>query len=93
MTSKLQRKLQVAQNACIRFIFDLRKYDHVSELFVSLHMISLVKRRLLHSLLLLYKILNGSHASSLKSNFNHLKRNRAYESAFSLCTTSQYDLF
>lgn len=84
MTFKLQRKLQVAQNACVRFIFDLRKYDHVSEFFDRIRLLTLDKRRLLHSLLLLYKVLTGSHATRLISNFNPLKLNRARESAL-LC--------
>ena len=84
MAFKLQRKLQVTQNACVRFIFDLRKYDHVSDFFDKLQMLTLDKRRLFHSLLLLYKILNGTHVTRLISNFNPLKLNRARDSAL-LC--------
>ena len=49
LDQKLQYKLQKIQNSCVRFIFNIRKYDHISEYYIKLNWLeTLHKRRLFH---------------------------------------------
>jgi hypothetical protein len=58
----LVSKLQKVQNACIRYITGLKKYDHLSQTFNFMKELKLEYRRDMHSLTLLYKSIhcNGS---------------------------------
>ena len=49
-------KIQKLQNACTRFIFGLRKFDHISAHFRQLNVLNMENRRLLHSATLMHKI-------------------------------------
>lgn len=49
-------KIQKFQNACTRFIFNLRKFDHISQDFKSLKMLNMINTRNLQSLTLMHKI-------------------------------------
>lgn len=51
-------RIQKVQNACARFIFGLRKYDHISHTFLELNWLKMDSRRLLHFCTFIYKILN-----------------------------------
>ena len=44
------------QNTCFRFIFGLKKYDHVSSCLVKLDTLNMHERRLLHGLSLMHRI-------------------------------------
>ena len=56
--SKLENlRLQRIQNSCIRLIFGLRKYDHISAKFKVLKWLNIKQRRDLHICCLLHKIL------------------------------------
>jgi len=77
INSKHQRKIQVAQNACIRFIYDLEKYDHISNFYAQSKILTINKRRALHCLLLLYKILNSNYHTALLKRFQIMKLHRA----------------
>jgi Reverse transcriptase (RNA-dependent DNA polymerase) len=55
MSINLQNKLQKMLNLCIRFIFNLRKYDHISLYQKKLKWLDLADRRLLHLGCLIYK--------------------------------------
>lgn len=68
----LAKKLQRAQNACVRYICNLRLSDHVSPSFSQLSWLRLEQRRSHHSLCLLYRILSQGTPSYLASNFQHL---------------------
>jgi len=57
VTSKI--KLQRLQNACIRFIFDLKKSDHVTQFYEHLGWMKLDGRRQLGQGLLLYRIIKN----------------------------------
>ena len=59
MTNHLKEKIQKVQNRCIRFIFGLRKYDHVSHTRNSNRILSMENRRLLHSLTMMFRIKNN----------------------------------
>ena len=52
----LKTKIQKVQNTCFRFIFGLRKYDHVSSCLVKLKTLNMYERRLLHGLSLMNRI-------------------------------------
>ncbi|CAG4951495.1 unnamed protein product [Colias eurytheme] len=66
-------KLERLQNFCIRFIYGLRKFDHVSEFRKKLKWLPIRLRRNAHTLHLLYSILfHPSTPSYLKSNFHYL---------------------
>ena len=56
ITEFLKSKIQKVQNTCFRFIFGLKKYDHVSSCLVKLDTLNMHERRLLHGLSLMHKI-------------------------------------
>lgn len=58
-TEEQLNKLERLQNLCIRFVFGLRKYDHVSVFRTQLKWLKIRKRRDLHTLCLLYKTLGN----------------------------------
>lgn len=73
LTEEQLNKLERLQNFCIRFIFGLRKYDHVSEFRARLKWLPIRLRRNAHILFLLYGILfNQSTPSYLKNRFEFL---------------------
>ena len=67
ITAKLSNKIQLVQNSCMRFIFGLRKYDHISHCFDKNKTLNMENRRLLHSLTLMHKISLG-HAPKYLNN-------------------------
>lgn len=70
LTEEMLNKLERLQNLCIRFIFGLRKYDHVSSFRIRLKWLPIRHRRNYHILSLLYSILfNPSTPSYLKERF------------------------
>ena len=54
----LKYKIQKVQNTCLRFIFELRKYDHVSSCLKDLNTLNMEDRRICHGLTLMKKIKN-----------------------------------
>jgi hypothetical protein len=52
------RKLQVLQNSCVRFVCNLRKYDHISSSIKKLKIPQLHEVRKFHMLCLLFKCLH-----------------------------------
>ena len=83
MTKLLQDKIQKVQNRCIRFIYGLRKYDHISHFRKSSKILSMQNRRQLHSLTMMFRIKNGLAPSYLCERItrhsdvhNHNTRNR-----------------
>lgn len=70
---ELLDKLERLQNLCIRFIFGLRKYDHVSKFRAQLKWLPIRRRRDCHILFLLYSILHNSNAPTyLLERFEYL---------------------
>lgn len=72
------QSLQVAQNACIRYVLNLRKYDHVSQCYKDLDWMNLKQRRQLHNLLLFYKIINTQRPSYIVQSFQFLADSNNY---------------
>ncbi|CAH2269221.1 jg1741 [Pararge aegeria aegeria] len=71
LTEDQLKKLERLQNLAIRFIFGLRKYDHVSEFRQKLKWLPIRRRRDLHVLSLLYCLLfNPKTPPYLKEKFN-----------------------
>uniref|UniRef100_A0A1B6LTE5 Reverse transcriptase domain-containing protein n=2 Tax=Graphocephala atropunctata TaxID=36148 RepID=A0A1B6LTE5_9HEMI len=58
MTCELSDRLQCAQNYCIRFVFNLRRDDHVTPYFEQLSLLKLKYLREYHILVLLHSILS-----------------------------------
>ena len=56
MPDYLKQKIQKVQNSCFRFIFGLRKYDHVSHCLKKLDTLNMHERRLLHGLTIMHKV-------------------------------------
>ena len=58
LNKSLVEKIQKVQNSCVRFIYNLRKYDrdHISPLLVKLGWLNMSNRRLLHSYSIMFKI-------------------------------------
>ena len=65
LTKQLQDKIQKVQNRCIRFIYGLRKYDHITNFRTSKKILSMQSRRLLHSLTMMFRIKNDLAPSYL----------------------------
>lgn len=80
-------KLDRLLNTCIRFIFGLRKYDHISQYRAKLKWLRIRERRNSRILCLLYSVLNDPNSPSyLKSSFNYVAdtHDRNLRSTYSL---------
>ncbi len=55
----LSNKIQKVQNSCIRFIYSLKRYDHVSHFLKPLGWLNMSSRQRLHCLCLIFKIVSG----------------------------------
>ena len=71
-------KIQKVQNACTRFIFGLRKFDHISQQFKELKVLNMENRRTLQSAVLMHKIINKKAPTYLSSKiiFRHMLHGR-----------------
>ena len=58
LTKVLFDKIQKVQNACVRFIYNLRKYDrdHIKPYILELGWLNMYNRRMLHSYTMMYKV-------------------------------------
>ena len=57
LTQERITKLQGLQNACTRFIFGLRKYDHISQKFRELRTLNVENRRIQQSIVMMHKVM------------------------------------
>lgn len=51
------RRIQVVQNSCIRFIYGIRKFNHVTHKLKDLNWLSMVNRRRYHSICFFHKLI------------------------------------
>ena len=58
ITEILKHKIQKVQNTCVRFIYELRKFDHISSSLNKLDTLNMEDRRIFHGLSLMRKIKN-----------------------------------
>ena len=65
-------RLQRIQNASVRFIFNLKNYDHLTSFFNRLQWLKVSQRQEWHSLALLFKILRTRQPSYLFQRFKFL---------------------
>ena len=72
LTEDLAKRLQRIQNACVRFVFNAKYFDHLSHLYRKLGWFDLRMRRRLHALNLLYKLIKIKKPSYLSSRFKFL---------------------
>jgi hypothetical protein len=56
ITKELQGKVQKVQNACLRFIFGVRKYDHITPYLIKAGSLNMVNRTKYHALVQMHKI-------------------------------------
>ena len=71
ITQKLSTKIQKLQNACTRFIFGLRKFDHISGHFRQLKVLNMANRKTLHSATFMHKIVNKKAPTYLCSKIRY----------------------
>ena len=72
MTVELSERLQRAQNYCVRFIFNLRRDDHVTPYFSQLSVLKLNRLREYHILCILFSILESHIPTYLSERFTFL---------------------
>ena len=86
LAENLSDKLQRVHNMCIRYVFNILRYEHISSSFEDLSWLRLNDRRTLHSLILLFQILRTSSPNYLASRLHFLSSNH------DLSTRSQNNL-
>ena len=59
ITVELKNKLAKFQNWCIKFVFGLKKYDHVSQYYIKHKILNMNQRINLHSLTQVHKLKKG----------------------------------
>ena len=59
ISARLANKIQRVQNSCMRFVFGLRKYDHISQCFETNKTLNMENRRKVQSLTMMHKISLG----------------------------------
>ena len=59
ISARLANKIQRVQNSCMRFVFGLRKYDHISHCFEINKTLNMENRRKVQSLTMMHKISLG----------------------------------
>ena len=72
LNMRLTDRLQRVHNACVRFICNVRRSDRITPSLNMLSWVRLKERRTIHSLTLLFNILQTSNPSYLASRFQHL---------------------
>ena len=78
ITQELVNKIQKFQNNCVRFIFGLKKYDHINKYFKSLNTLNMENRRILHSLTIMNKIINKRAPLYLSNKIKYNSNIHAY---------------
>ena len=83
LTKAQMDKIQKFQNMCVRFILNLKKFDHISEGYKSLGLLKMYQLREIQALCLMHKIINSRAPKYLVEkinlqgdHLNHLTRNR-----------------
>ena len=80
-------KIQKFQNTCVRFILNLKKFDHISPGFLSLKILNMAKTRKFNALTLMHKIVTDKAPQYLKEKIlrqggHHSHRTRARNNIF-----------
>lgn len=67
LTLTYKKRIQKVQNFCVRYIYGLRKFDHVSQKINELKWLNMENRRFLHINTFVHKLLNSNIYCSLNS--------------------------
>lgn len=73
---EFKQSLQRAQNSCVRYVCNLRKFDHVSAHYLQLDWMRLNNRQTLHMLLLLFNILRYQGPQYFQDTWTYLQTRR-----------------
>lgn len=98
LNADLLNKLDRLLNNCIRFVFNLRKYDHVSAYRAQLKWLPIRQRRVMRALTTLFSILHSPTSPSyLTSHFQymcsqHSKNLRSSNNRLLHCPTHRSDI-
>ena len=65
ITNELSMKIQVAQNSCLRLIYGVRKYQHISHKLKEAHWLNMANRRFLTSACLYHSIISEKEPINL----------------------------
>ena len=71
ITKELQNKLQKVQNACYRFVYAIRKYDHITPYINKANTLKIADRTKCHALVQMHKIIKGRAPSYLCNRITH----------------------
>lgn len=66
-----QNRIQKIQNYCARFIFGLRKYDHISAKILELNWLTMEQRRQVHFCCFVHKIIKTKYPANLYNRLIH----------------------
>ena len=85
------------KNNCVRFIFGLKKFDHITQHFKSLKTLNMANRRNLHCLTMMHKIVNNKApkylCNKIKCNANiHTYRTRGRDRLITSKANNNYGL-
>ena len=72
-TKTLWDRIQRTQNNCVRFIYNLRKYDHISSDFSKLNTLNMYNRSLLHALTYMFKCVKEKVPVYLSEKIRYVK--------------------
>lgn len=72
-----KKRIQKAQNTCCRLIYDLRKYDHISEKFAELNWLKIDSTWKLHFLVFVHRICITSSPTCLRAKL--ITRNQSHD--------------
>ena len=86
LSEQSQKKIQKVQNRCVRFIFGLRKYDHISAFIKDKKILNMKSRRLLHSLTLMFRIKNQ------KAPMYLCNRLKSHNATHNYCTRNRFNI-
>ena len=78
ITKTIWTKIQKIQNNCVRFIFKLRKYDHISIEFSELNTLNMTNRSILHALTLMFKCINYKAPAYLTEKIEYVRNTHDY---------------
>ena len=89
LTKFQMNKIQKFQNTCVRFIMNLRKYDHISDAYVSLEMLKMDQIRDVQALTFMHKIVKQKAPTYLTSKLSFQGDHHAHQTR-SRCNINTY---
>ena len=80
LTKRVSLRIQRVQNACVRFAFGLRKFDHLTPAFIESGWLNMKQRYMVHLCCLIYKLISTGVPPYLRELLvtNHERRTDDY---------------